>query len=142
MDVLWENMNFTQEYPVDFELDMFEVDSEKAYRFVMMLGEVCEKGLWGNGLSEPYVVFKNVKVGSFEATLLSPNKKPTLKIEKPYCTFMKFGSSQEEANQFAPSFTQSKTLDIIGTVNLNNYNNKITPQLFIKAYDMTEDWNF
>lgn len=142
MDVLWENMNFTQEYPVDFELDMSEVDSEKAYRFVMMLGEVCEKGLWGNGLSEPYVVFKNVKVGSFEATLLSPNKKPTLKIEKSYCTFMKFGSSQEEANQFAPSFTQSKTLDIIGTVNLNNYNNKITPQLFIKAYDMTEDWNF
>ena len=142
MDELWENMNFTQENPVDFELDMSEVDSDKAYRFVMMLGEVCEKGLWGNGLSEPYVVFKNVKVGAFEATLLSPNKKPTLKIEKPYCTFMKFGSNQEEANQFAPSFTQSKALDIIGTVNLNNYNNKITPQLFIKAYDMREDWNF
>lgn len=141
MDKVWKEMTFTQEYPVDFEIDTSTAKDYEVHNFLMMLGEVSDKGLWGNGLSEPYVVFKNVRIGG-DAKLLSPNKKPTLKIEKPYCTFMKFGSSAEEVNSFIPSGFQGITADFIGRVNLNEFNGRITPQLFIEAYDIRQNWDF
>ena len=67
-------------------------------------------------------------------TLMSPDKKPTLKITLPNkVALIKFGSNQEEYESFL-SETGYISFDIIGRCNKNVWNGWTTAQVFIEEY--------
>ena len=74
--------------------------------------------LWGQDIDESLICVENLKVTKDNLTLMSPDKKPTLKITLPNkISFIKFGSSQEEyENLLSDGFIE---LNVIGRCNIN-----------------------
>lgn len=74
--------------------------------------------LWGQDIDESLICVENLKVTKDNLTLMSPDKKPTLKITLPNkISFIKFGSSQEEyENLLSDGFIE---LNVIGRCNMN-----------------------
>lgn len=99
--------------------------------------------LWGQGVEESLICVENLKVTKENLTLMSPDKKPTLKITLPNkVCFIKFNSSQEEYEQLITDGYLS--LNIVGSCNANEWNGNITPQVLIKEYEIIDkcDYNF
>lgn len=68
---------------------------------------------------------------------MSPNKSPTLKIKLPNGTeLIKFGSSQEEYKSLLPTPGGSTTINIVGTCDLNIWNDNVTGQIKITDYEI------
>lgn len=91
----------------------------------MALGKLSR--FWGQGLTEPYVAIERVQVHKDNLTLMSPDKKPTLKITLPgNLTLIKFKSSQEE---FESLYSEEGyvTINVVGTCNLNIWNGNFSP---------------
>lgn len=93
--------------------------------------------LWGKDVDEPLIAIKSLKITKDMVTLMSPDKSPTLKITLPNkIALIKFGSSQEEYEQF---LTEGYVeIDAVGKCNKNEWNNYITPQIFIEDYDIVD----
>lgn len=91
--------------------------------------------LWGQDIDESLVCVENLKVTKENLTLMSPDKKPTLKITLPNkLSFIKFGSSQEEYEKL---LTEGYIeLNVIGRCNANEWNGNITPQILIEDYEI------
>ena len=93
--------------------------------------------LWGKDVDEPLVAVKGLKVTRDMITLMSPDKKPTLKItlSNKVC-LIKFGSSQEEYECLCPKTDyEVKELDIVGTCNKNEWNGWVTGSNNIKFFN-------
>ena len=91
--------------------------------------------LWGKDMDEPFVAIEQLKVTQDMITLMSPDKKPTLKITLPNKTaLIKFGSSQEEYEKFISNGYVE--LNIIGRCNKNEWNGWTTAQIFIEDYEI------
>lgn len=90
--------------------------------------------LWGKDMDEPFICIQNLKVTKDMVILMSPDKKPTLKITLPNkVALIKFGSTQEEYESFL-SETGYISFDIIGRCNKNVWNGWTTAQVFIEEY--------
>lgn len=91
--------------------------------------------LWGKDMDEPFVAIRNLKVTQDMVTLMSPDKKPTLKITLPNkVALIKFGSCQEEYESLlAEGYVQ---IDVIGRCNKNVWNGMTTAQIFIEDYEV------
>lgn len=92
--------------------------------------------LWGKDMDEPFVAIEGLKVTKEMVTLMSPDKKPTLKITLPNKTaLIKFGSSQEEYEKFLTDGYVE--INVIGRCNKNVWNGWTTAQIFIEDYEIT-----
>ena len=91
--------------------------------------------LWGKDMDEAFVAVRNLKVTQDMVTLMSPDKKPTLKITLPNkVALIKFGSCQEEYESLlAEGYVQ---IDVIGRCNKNVWNGMTTAQIFIEDYEV------
>ena len=91
--------------------------------------------LWGKDMDEAFVAVEGLKVTKDMVTLMSPDKKPTLKITLPNkVALIKFGSCQEEYESLlAEGYVQ---IDIIGRCNKNVWNDMTTAQIFIEDYEV------
>ena len=91
--------------------------------------------LWGQDIDESLICVENLKVAKEMLTLMSPDKKPTLKITLPNkISFIKFGSSQEEYEKLlSEGYVE---LNIIGRCNANEWMGRITPQILIEDYEI------
>ena len=91
--------------------------------------------IWGQDMDESLICVENLKVTKDNLTLMSPDKKPTLKITLPNkISFIKFGSSQEEyENLLSDGYIE---LNIIGKCNINEWMGHISPQIFIEDYEI------
>ena len=69
---------------------------------------------------------------------MSPNKIPTLKIKLPNgIELIKFNSSQKEFESLLPTPGGSTTITVIGTCDLNIWNDNTTGQIKITDYEIT-----
>lgn len=94
--------------------------------------------LWGKDMDEPFIAIKNLKVTKDMLTLMSPDKKPTLKITLPNkVSLIKFGSSQEEYDKLFSEMGYVE-IDVVGRCNKNEWNGWVTPQIFIEDYDVID----
>ena len=74
--------------------------------------------LWGQDMDESLICVENLKVTKENLTLMSPDKKPTLKITLPNkLSFIKFGSSQEEYDRLCTEGYIE--INVIGKCNAN-----------------------
>ena len=122
--------NFEPCYHVDF---IFNADNFNGADII----EIAElKSLWGQGIEEPFIVLENIKATNDNVILMSPDKNPTLKITLPNGTsLIKFKSSQEE-------YTKLKTngiitINVVGRCERNIWNGRISPQIIIEDYEIT-----
>ena len=91
--------------------------------------------LWGQDMDESLICVENLKVTKENLTLMSPDKKPTLKITLPNkLSFIKFGSSQEEYDRL---YTEGYIeINVIGKCNANEWMGNVTPQILITEYEI------
>jgi len=91
--------------------------------------------LWGQDVDESLIVVENLKITKENLTLMSPDKKPTLKITLPNkLSLIKFGSSQEEYQKLLTDGYVE--INVVGRCNANEWMGNITPQLLIEDYEI------
>ena len=95
---------------------------------------------WGQEIPEAAVVVAHIPLESQEVQLMSPDKKPTIKvILNNGVNLIKFNSSQEEYEKWTKP---NQVLTIVGTPNINEWNDFVTPQILIDDYELREEWIF
>lgn len=100
--------------------------------------------LWGQDIPEAFVAVKGLKINAGMITLMSPDKRPTIKIRTTHgIDIMKFRASQEEYENL---FSQNGYVEInlVGKCNRNVWNDNVTPQIIMEDYDIVDraDWMF
>lgn len=100
--------------------------------------EIAElKHLWGQGVDEPYIALTNVRVSKGNTILMSPDKSPTIKIKLPNgVELIKFKATQEEYNSLTGE--GYLVLDIVGRCESNSWGGRMTPQILIDDYEITD----
>lgn len=137
----WKDIKFEALYTVDFVFDLSKQEDYNSFiDCVQRIGALNKQGFWGKGVEEPMIAIKNVPLNSIK--LLSPDKKPTLKILLDNLSFIKFGSSEEEVNKLKPTGFYRKTANIIGTCSLNEWNGRTAPQIMIKELETIESKSY
>ena len=94
--------------------------------------------LWGKDMEEPLVAVKGLTITKDMITLMSPDKKPTLKITLPNnISLIKFNSSQEEYEKL---FSEDGyvAIDLVGKCNKNEWQGYVNPQIFIEDYEIVD----
>lgn len=127
-DKALEDMSSEPTYTVDYIYNGNEVNPQN----IIDIADLDD--LWGKDMDEPFICIEHLKVTKDMVTLMSPDKKPTLKITLPNkVSLIKFGSSQEEYEKFLS--TGYKEFNIIGRCNKNEWNGYVTAQIFIEDYE-------
>ena len=125
-----ESFEFTPCYDVDF---IFNADNFNG-KDILEIAEL--KSLWGQGVDEPYIALTNVRVSKGNTILMSPDKSPTIKIKLPNgVELIKFKATQEEYNSLTGE--GYLVLDIVGRCESNSWGGRMTPQILIDDYEIT-----
>jgi single-stranded DNA-specific DHH superfamily exonuclease len=134
-DKALEDVNSESIYLVDYIYKGTYVDANQILDIANM------KDLWGTNIDEALIAIENLKVTKNKITLLSRDKKPTLKITLPCgVSLIKFGSSVEEYESLlSEGYVQ---INVVGTANRNEWNGNVTPQILIKEYEITENASY
>ena len=135
-DNVLANIEFTPCYKVDFIYSAQTLKSND----ILDIGEM--KHLWGQNVDEPLIAVEGIAVTKDNITLMSKDKRPTLKITLPNgVACIKFKSSQEE---FKNLFSESGCviINIVGKCSVNKYYNMITPQILVENYDIVKRQNY
>ena len=98
------------------------------------LANVCVENniLWGKDVNKPL----------FHCTLTTPqiyvyrNRSTTVKLVQDGIEFIKFFVSNEEASQFESA--QGKSIEVVVSLGLNEYNGQIKPQAVIERYEIVD----
>lgn len=124
------SFDFTPYYFVDFEKNANNFNPD----IILTISEY--KYLWGTEVKEPKIAIKNINITKDNIVLMSKDKNPTIKITLPNgIALLKFKSSEEE---FENLFSKSGcvVIEVVGTCAINEWNGKITPQIFIENYNI------
>ena len=111
-DIALANMESEPVYYVDYIFKGVDVKPETILEIAGL------SDLWGQDIDESLICVEHLKVTKENLTLMSPDKKPTLKITLPNkLSFIKFGSSQEEYDRlYSEGYVE---INVIGRCNAN-----------------------
>ena len=128
-DVVLANMESEPLYYVDYIFKGVDVKPETILEIAGL------DDLWGQDIEESLICVENLKVTKENLTLMSPDKKPTLKITLPNrLSFIKFGSSQEEYEKLlSDGYIE---INVVGKCNANEWMGNVTPQILITDYEI------
>ena len=127
-----EALKNTSEEPVYFVDYIYEGVNIKAED---ILDIASLEDLWGKDVDESFIAIKDLRVTKEMVTLMSPDKKPTLKITLPNkVSLIKFGSNEEEYNNLLSEGYVK--IDVVGRCNANTWNGYTTAQLLIEDYQI------
>lgn len=133
INTMWENIDFTAYYEVDFDKDVSEIDIS----FVKEIDDI--KDLFGQGIKEPYVHISNIPVVKEDTFVMGKESNSWKVIYNDELAFVKFSVDKEKDaiinNMFSDTDGFLGTMDVIGTVSLNNYKGILTPQVIVKDYE-------
>lgn len=133
-----KDTDFSKCYNVDFDLSADDLD----VAFIKSIDEM--KDIFGQGIKEPLVHINNVVVDSEETMIMGKNQNSWKVILGDGYAFVKFNADVEKdellcafRNMTDQEVEEGKilgTMDVVGTVSINNYNNILTPQIIVKDY--------
>lgn len=89
------------------------------------------KDYWCRGFEKPLFYIKLNNVVPSEVTTMGASNN-TVKINKDYISYIKFKCTEEDLNEFLQGGTYD--IEIIGTFNVNEWNGRTFPQVFIEDY--------
>lgn len=128
---------------LDVEPDIEVAAQIKSNNITRNLANMCVENniLWGKDINKPL----------FHCTLTTPqiyvyrNRSTTVKLVQDGIEFIKFFVSNEEASQFESA--QGKSIEVVVSLVLNEYNGQIKPQAIIERYEIVDkkeneiDWS-
>ena len=121
------DFDFTPKYNVDLIYDASILKGED----IMSIANY--DGLWGQGVEEPFILIKNLRITKDNIQLL---KETTLKITAPGdFSLIKFGSSKEEYDSLYSDLGYV-SIDVIGHFQKNVWNGNISPQVLIEDFEI------
>ena len=127
----------TAKFEMSYDVDFIWTMNDEFDNIIMEIGEYSN--IWGQGVPEPLVVIEHVKIG--KDVTLNLLKKGTLRLDlKPHkTTCIKFGSSVDEYEALL-----GKTVTIIGTCSINEWQDTRNPQIQIVDYmiETVPQWDF
>lgn len=128
-DRILKDMSDEPIYYVDYIYNGIDVSSQA------ILDIASLDDLWGKDMDEPMVAIHDLKINEKMITLMSPDKKPTLKIILPNkVSLIKFNSSQEEyENLYSEGYI---AIDVVGRCNQNIWMNYVNAQILIDDYEI------
>ena len=131
-----KDFDFTPSYNVDYIYSSPEEISNKEVLEIADMEYVCGPGC--QGLEESLVAIENLKITKDNLVLMSPDKKPTLKINlQDGLSLIKFGSSKEEYESLY-SDLGCVIVNIVGKCSKNFWNGIISPQIKIEDYEIVD----
>lgn len=124
------DFDFSSVYKVDFI-------EEAAHLSPYLINQLADlKWIWGQGVEEPYIAIRNIKLTSNNVQLRGSGGRATLVIQLPGgIELIKFGSSEEEYKSLY-SEQGCINIDVIGTASINEYNGNKIPQILIEDYEV------
>lgn len=129
-DIALANMETEPLYYVDYIFKGVDVSGDKILDIAFL------SDLWGQDIDESLVCIEDLKITKNNLTLMSPDKKPTLKITLPNkLALIKFGSSQEEYDSLLTDGYIK--MNVIGKCNANEWAGNVNPQLLIEDWEIT-----
>lgn len=132
-DELYKDVDFTPVYLVDYIWKPKDLIPQEIL-------EIAELDIWGQEMPQSTIVVEDIPLSENNVQILGLAKgKPTLKIECNGIEFMRFGSSEEEYEEF---IQPNMYLTIVGTCNKNEWNGNIKPQIMIDDFELKQKWVF
>lgn len=136
INTMWKDIDFSAFYKVDFDKDADEID----VAFIKEIDDI--KDLFGQGVKEPLVHISNIPVYKDNTFIMGKELNSWKVIHNDELAFVKFSVDKEKDNIIKAKFSDCSndderlgTIDVIGTVGLNNYKGILTPQVIVKDYD-------
>ena len=130
------DVDFQKCFNVDFDID----SDDLSVSFIKSIDEM--KDIFGQGIKEPFVHIKNIPIWSESFFVMGKNSNSWKVINDEGYAFVKFNVDvdKDEVLQIYNSNLDREeeyslgSIDVVGTVSINNYNNILTPQIIIKDY--------
>ena len=130
------DVDFQKCFNVDFDINA----SDLSVGFIKAIDEM--KDIFGQGIKEPLVHIKNIPIWSENFFVMGKNSNSWKVINDEGYAFVKFNVDvdKDEVLQIYNSNLDREeeyslgSIDVVGTVSINNYNNILTPQIIIKDY--------
>lgn len=130
------DIDFQKCFNVDFDVNA----SDLSVGFIKAIDEM--KDIFGQGIKEPLVHIKNIPIWSENFFVMGKNSNSWKVINDEGYAFVKFNVDvdKDEVLQIYNSNLDREeeyslgSIDVVGTVSINNYNNILTPQIIIKDY--------
>ena len=118
-------------YEVNFERIAADQDIED-----LVVDITSHEDIWGQHNNEPLIHIKDINVTKKDIHIMGRNS-DTVKIEKFGIAYMKFHAKDfiEELKQYDGNVK----LEIVGRANLNEWGGRITPQIFITNYQISDN---
>lgn len=117
-------------FKINFQRSCFDND------VVEIINEVGQyKSIWSQRNEEPRIHITDVHISSSDIQIMGKNK-DTVKFIINDVTYIKF-FAKDLIEEIKEKGTVS--MEIIGTANLNHFNEMITPQIFIEAYELKKE---
>lgn len=130
------NFDFTPKYYIDLEYDANLLTPAE------ILNLASFDNLWGQGVEEPFVLVKDIRITKDNIALL---KETTLKIsiyaDDQKIDLIKFGSCQEEFDALYSDLGYT-TIDIVGHFQKNIWNGNVSPQILVEDYEIINKRNY
>jgi len=126
----FKDETFEKVHYIDFKVPFDEISFE-------FIKDICDlKYIYSTNIQEPLIYVKNIKVPTNNVKLLG-EKKNTIKIETDEVDFIKFKSNEEEYSNMI-DWKDEVSLNIIGRTNINEYDGKLTGQIFIEDWEIID----
>ena len=124
------NFDFTPKYWIDLE---YEYDLLTA---ADILNIANFDHLWGQGVEEPFILVKNIKITKDNLALLKETTlKITVHVDGQDISLIKFGSNKEEFDALYSELGYI-TINVVGHFQKNIWNGNISPQIAIEDYEI------
>jgi single-stranded-DNA-specific exonuclease len=137
-DELLKDMSDDAVYYVDYIYEGYDVNGQDILDIAYM------NDIWGQGMDEPYVAFKGLKVKKDMVTVYR-KKDNTLKITLPNrISLIMFKVDDELCDKLQNQNPGYYSIDIVARCAANEYNGNVSPQLKIKDFEIVGQsvWDF
>ena len=130
LNEFFKDDTFEKVYSVDFRIPFDEMSFE-------FIKDICDlKYIYSTNIQEPLIYIENVKVSTQNIKLMGEGKN-TIKIETDEVDFIRFKSNEEMYNDMV-DWKSEVVLNIIGRASINEYNGKLTGQIFVDEWEVIE----
>lgn len=129
---------------VNYSTDnIYEVDLDTVVEDPYLIPIISQidryKGMWGKGIEEPLISIKNIEIKKEDVVVMGTNQ-DCFKFTKGGIAFVRFKDLEYYdaiMNEKEPIY-----ITIVGKAKLNNWQGRITPQIFIEDYNIENIYDF
>lgn len=133
---LLKDVNFDIIYKVDYILD----GRANPSKIILKIGEL--DSIWGQDVPESLIAIEDIPLMKDNIKLMKAN---TLKfiVSNNDVSFIKFNSSEEEYEDLLNRIGEGYiTITAVGACNKNIWGGKVTPQIILEDYEITQEYAY